>query len=108
FEELDFPSVNNQEDFRENYEIGIHEDFNLPILLFFEKESGDFSAFQLSEEGPEKIPREKYKFISLRFRSLEDADLQRFLVIFNNSGLPEEFDADDLPDWLKDVLNEEE
>ncbi len=65
----------------------------LPVEVYYDRGTGEFTVFEDTKNaaGPTLVSKEFDKFISLYFEEQDDDPLERFLVIFQVAGLPEEF-----------------
>ncbi len=83
-------------DFTENNHAFVMYDSNgskleFPVNVFYEKTSGEFSVFHnVPAEGPTLLPKTEASHIYMVSSDL-DEELTRYIVIYQISGLPEDF-----------------
>ncbi|MBD3329925.1 prepilin-type N-terminal cleavage/methylation domain-containing protein [Candidatus Peregrinibacteria bacterium] len=70
-----------------------NKEIDLPIVFFYETRSGNFYAYREEKLGNVLLPKanQRYKYIALQFETASGRYVNRFLITFQVSGLPEEY-----------------
>jgi len=61
---------------------------DFPIAIFYDRGSGELTVFQ---NGSDLVEKDDHKFVVFKF-SQASGEMEKYIVLFQISGLPEEYD----------------
>ena len=79
---------------------GLGNALRTPLTIFYETGSGNFSIFEDDVVRPQLVSKSEHKFVAIRLcdEDCPSATLDRFILLFQISGLPETYD--DVDDFI--------